>query len=157
MARKPARIHLHFVPVEGATELYAVEVRQGRTARTIGRVSGSGSSWIGLLIGGRQWGPWVKTRREATAPLLAAQRLQLAGKGTSTTLFEVLEPGDVVEYRGSITLMHDRYILGEGDGEGRWTLLYELTGDVALRRVRRESFSATGEHVDMSELVDQVA
>lgn len=149
MPRKPARQHLHYVPVDGATD-YAVEIRQGRTARTIGRVSGGhGSRWIGLSIGAPRWSPWVATRREATAPLLAANRLELTGD--RYTVAEVLQPGDVVDYRGSVTWEHGRYIVaGTGpDSAGRYTLLSHLTGDVVLRQVSRASVTLTPDRVEL--------
>lgn len=70
MPRRPARVRIHFIELgrweltDYTERLYAVELRQGRTRRTIGRISGGGRSWMALPVGGAAW-----TRRHRTRTL----------------------------------------------------------------------------------------
>jgi hypothetical protein len=51
------------------TVLYAVEIRQGRTSWTIGRVFGGGRHWEGLAVNGAAWSRRHPTRIAATYAL----------------------------------------------------------------------------------------
>jgi hypothetical protein len=139
-------MHLHYVPTADPG-LSVVEIRQGSRRWSIGRVSGGQrrGSWIGIGIGEDRWSPWLRTRRDATLPMLARAGLELTGD--RYTVDRVLVPGAVVVYHGSLTYHHgERLTVADPaqDSAGRYTLLYEL-GDVALRQVRRASVTATGE------------
>jgi hypothetical protein len=139
-------MHLHYVPTADPG-LSVVEIRQGSRRWSIGRIGGGQrrGSWIGIGIAEERWSPWLRTRRDATLPMLARAGLELTGD--RYTVDRVLVPGAVVVYHGSLAYHHgERLTVAEPaqDSAGRYTLLYEL-GDVALRQVRRASVTATGE------------
>jgi len=72
-----ARRRTHFVvtatiPGNPVNRDYTVTIQYGQVQYSIGRIYGGGNQWNALPIQADRWTPWVRTRREALAALVAA-------------------------------------------------------------------------------------